>query len=667
MPMQKLALKPGIDTQSTALLTEAGWQTSQLIRWQNGFLQKLLGWALIVAAPLTGTPRALLAFEDLDGNQYIASGSEQKLQLYTAGNLYDITPVDSTANLTNPFSTTISLFVITVHDVAHGATAGDWINVVTPASIDGLLIQGEYQVVTVVDVDHYTIISPIAATGTVGGGGTTALFTTTNTSTTVQVTLNNHGLAALDAYTVYVSTVVGGLTFLGSYVVDAVLDANNFTFINALAASSNDTGYENGGSVRVEYLLPNGNASTMNSVGFYGAGPYGAGPYGIGNIVVVSPVRLWSLGAWGEDLAASYTNGPVFIWLPGSGLISNPATDIGTSPRNIQAGIFIAMPEQQIVALGSSVGSGSTTDQLLVRWCNIADYTDWTATAINQAGSFRIPRGSRIVGGIQGPQQGLIWTDLGLWVMQYVGFPLVYGFNEVAEGCGLIGQKAVGILAGQVLWMGVNGFFRFDGNSVQPVQCAVWDAIFRNLNSFQAQKIIAAPNSSFNEMWWFYPSAGSDEVDSYVKLNILNGLWDYGTLERTAWIDQSIFGQPIGVDADHVLQQHEISADANGLPMHCYARSGWLKIADGTFYTFIERIIPDFIYDNATMLVTLYFADYPNGPTSTFGPFSCTDAINYIIVRGRGRLVSIQIESNDLGSFWRLGEILYQGAPAGRR
>ena len=673
MPVQKLIVRPGINTEATSLLNESGWSSSQLVRFFQGFLQKYGGWARILSQALLGTARAMLSWEDASSNLYLILGTEQALELFTNGMLINITPITQTDDVAVSFSTTINSPTVKITDTGNPAVAGNSVNIVNSISVGGLVLEGTYVIQTIIDPNNYTITASANATATVTNGGATALFSTTNTSPTVTVTLNNHGYSVGQVYTVYVLTTVATIVLLGSYNVASVIDANNFTITGATNANATTTGSENAGNVRLAYLLSSGNVSSVGQIGLYGEGAYGAGTYNIGSSNTFVPARLWSFGFWGTDVVASYTNGPVYVWLSESGLIQNPATDITQSPRNIGAGIFTAMPQQQVIALGASVGSGTSPDQMLVRWSDIGDYTVWTVTATNQAGSFRIPRGSHIAGGLQGPQSSLIWTDLGLWLMQYIGFPLVYGFTEIGQGCGLIWQNAKGVLAGKVYWMSFNGFFVYDGNSVQPLPCPVWDKVFQNLNTVQAAKIIACPNSFFNEISWCFPSAsGNGENDTRVTYNAVEGVWTYdppGAIPRTAWLDQSSLLNPIGVDTNGLMQQHENGTDADGSAMVTYAQTGFFKIADGQEYTFIERLIPDAILQNCTLQITLYFQEYPgpNAPVTVVGPLSYTAATNYLIVRGRNRFVSIKIGSSDLGSFWRLGEMLYFGSPAGRR
>lgn len=672
MPVQKLIVRPGINTEASELLNEGGWSFSQLVRFFQGYLQKIGGWVQLIATPLIGTARAMLAWEDFEANQYIAIGTEQAFEVYTNGALYNVTPVMSTTNPSVAFNTIATQTSVTIDDPSTPAVQGNVINLVNTVSVGGLLLQGPYLVTGVPDANHFTVNAPTAAPNTVTGGGAVAKYTTINLSPTVKVTLAAHDLVLGGIYTAFIPTTVGGVTVSGAYNVASVIDADNFNITASNAASSSTNVFENSGDVRIQYLIGSGLASSQGQGGLYGEGQYGAGAYGVGSSSTFVPARIWSFAYWGTDVVASYTAGSVYTWISENGLINNPATLIATAPLNVSAGVFTAMPQQQVVACGASDGSSSDADLMLVRWSDVADNTDWTATATNQAGSFRLPRGSRIQGGMQGPQTAMIWTDVGLWLMSYIGFPLVYGFTEIGQGCGLIWQNAKGVLAGKVYWMSYNGFFMYDGNSVQAIPCPVWDKVFQNLNTLQAAKVIACPNSFFNEISWCFPSAtGNGENDSRVTFNPAAGTWTYdppGAIERTAWLDQSALLNPLGVDGNGLIQQHEVGNDANGQAITCYAQTGFIKIADGWEFSFLERIIPDAILQNANLQFTFFFQDYPGeAALYTVGPLSFTAAVNYLIVRGRGRLMSVQVGSSDLGSFWRLGEVLMFGSVAGRR
>lgn len=669
MPFQKIVLRPGVNTQQTPLLNEASWSSSNLVRFFQGLLQKLGGWQRIISTALTGVCRGILAWADLAGNAYVACGTEQRLQVVIAGILYEITPLRVTHNVAPTYDTTNGSPTVTVTDVAHGAVAGDGVVILNSISVGGLILQGVYTIQTVIDADNYTITAASNATANVVNGGAAASFGTHNGLNNVDVTLNNHGLLSGGVFTVQVSTVVGGITFFGAFVVQSVTSANIFVINGPIAATSTTSGSENGGNSRLQYLIHSGLVSTGVAMG-YGIGGYGFGPYGVGgSSSAQTPLRQWSLDAWGQQLLANPNYGSLYYWDPSAGIFQNRAAIISGAPVAM-TGFFVAMPQQQVMAYGITDAGTGNPDPMLIGWCDVANYNTWTASSTNQAGTFRLPRGSRIVGGMQAPQYGLLWTDLALWQAQYIQPPLVYGFNEVASGCGLISMRAKGILGTVIPWVSQNGYFVYSNGAVQPLPCPVWDIMFRNLYTIQADKIFIAPDTPFNEFFTFFPSlTGTGEVDTYLKCNMLEGNWDYGSLIRTAWIDQSVFGNPLGVDGGALIQQHESSPDADGQSIIATATSGWFKLNDGQLFIFIERMIPDFVLSPGTTVnLTVYTADYPDDTPVTHGPYSVTNTTEYIIIRSRSRLARVQISSNaDLGTFWRLGEMIYMATPSGKR
>lgn len=459
------------------------------------------------------------------------------------------------------------------------------------------------------------------------GNGTTATVTL---STNVYVTPRT------------VIAITGSTNFNGTYtVISAVAGTSTSTFVISSTAAFTNTGV----------------TVSVSKWGF--------------EMPVVSEPD-WALDNWGEYLIASPHYGEIFYWNPSD--TSGHAAVVPNAPL-VNEGCFVAMPERQIIAYGSTFTGFQ--DPLLVRWCDVGNFTNWVGTVTNQAGSFRIPKGSKIVGGIQGPQQGLLWTDLGLWSMQYINLPLVYSFNEIASGCGLVGRKAAGTLAGTVYWMSQSQFFKLSGAGVEPVQCQVWDVVFQDIDTDYWENVVCAPNSRFGEIAWYYPSklnigtSLEGVATNYVKYNVLLGQWDYGTLSRTAWIDQGVNGPPIGAGGDYNIYQHETSNNANGTAMNSFFTTGYFAVQEGDLKTFLDQVWPDMkwgFYDgtqNATVTITFYTADYP-GDTPREYSFTVTQGTQFVTPRFRARLVAIKIESNDLNSFWRLGNIRYRYQPDGK-
>jgi hypothetical protein len=284
-----------------------------------------------------------------------------------------------------------------------------------------------------------------------------------------------------------------------------------------------------------------------------------------------------------------------------------------------------------------------------------------------------MPKGSRIVECIQAGHQGLIWTDLGIWSMQYAGPPYIYQFNELGTGCGLIGRKAATSMSGVVYWMGNSQFYRLSGNGVEPIRCPVWDVIFQDLDTTQLDKIRVAPNSRFGEIAWYYPTqSNGGEVSHYVKYNVILDQWDFGQLARTAWINESVLGPPIGAAPNTYIYQHETSTDADGQPMNSYFETGYFVINEADNKMFVDQVWPDMKWgyyggtQGANVNITFYTADYAGQTPTPYGPYTLTEATTFITPRFRGRLVSVKIGSNDIGSFWRIGNTRYRFQPDGK-
>ena len=404
---------------------------------------------------------------------------------------------------------------------------------------------------------------------------------------------------------------------------------------------------------------------------------FGSGTYGFGitpGTQTGTPISAtnWTIDNWGQDVVACPAGGGIYYWNPTGGF--STLVNILTAPV-FNEGIFVSMPQQILVAYGSTVAQniGVQQDPLLVAWSDIGDFEAWTPLTTNQAGSYRIPTGSKIVGGIQGPQNGLIWTDLDMWSMNYLGYPLVFGFTKVGANCGLAGKHAACQLSGNVYWMGQSNFFMFGGSGVQVIPCPIWDYVFQNVDTANIYKTVACANTSFNEVWWFFPaSAGSGEPNRYVKYNTLERTWDYGSLSRTAWIDQSVLGPPIAASPDSYIWKHETTEDAAGSAIVSSMQTGYFVVNEAHEKTFIDLIWPDFKYglyggsQGASIQVTVYGADYPTDTPTAFGPFTMNSTTQYINLRMRARLVAMKFESSDLGSFWRIGNVRVRYAQDGK-
>lgn len=678
MPFGAVVLKPGIDVESTPTASQAGINAGNLIRWKRDaitvYAEKLGGWDRFYPFSLGSVPRELHPWQDLNSNQRLAVGCTQSLNVITNGVNGVLTPQLTTTNSSASFATSTSSPTITVTDTnIANPTTNNFVFINTPVSVSGIVLSGIYAIETIASADSYTITAAQNATG-IATGGVVPTYTTSTGSPVVTVNLPNHSYTVGSDYYASVLTTASGIVVSGSYLVQSAGTAS-FTINASSPATGGATTPENNGNVQFIYYIAIGPQAQSSG---YGVGGYGSGGYGTGIAAPTGsgmPITAtdWSIDNWGEILLACPQGGGIYQWGPESGF--ETAQLIPTAPIS-SLSMFVTMPQQILIALGASFTGAP--DPLSVAWSTAGDYTNWTPTSTTFAGAYQIPRGSTLVGGLQAPTQNLLWTDLAVWSMQYINLPLVFGFNEIMSGCGLIGSHAAVLAEGTVFWMSQNQFFAMPaGGGPSPLPCTVWDAVFQNLDMANAFKIRAGANSAFNEIWWHYPSLSSPngENDSYVKFNLVEQVWDYGMLPtgRSAWIDQSVLGPPLGGDPTGLIFQHEVGYDGDGAALNPFLTTGYWVIDEAEQFSFVDQVIPDFTYgtyagpQTASPVVTLYSVDYPNGPITTYGPYTVSAAVNQVTTRLRGRQMAMQISSQDSGSFWRLGRTRFRFSSDGRR
>lgn len=688
MPFGSIRVQPGVNSVRTKTLNQAGISDSNLIRFRDGLVEKIGGWSRYVADAMGSVTRALLGWMDLVGVKRLAVGNLLSLKVITGSTVQDITPQFLITNPVLNFSTTIGSPIVTIVDGAvNNLTIFDAVFFNTPVSVGGIIITGLYQINTGASGTTYTITAHSYATSTVANAGSVPAFSTSAGSTSVTVTLANHGLIEGDKFNFPISTTAGGISISGTYSVITVATVNTFTIIVPSPATATATVSMNGGLAQLLYYLGPPSSAVRRLGGFIlDTVPLGYLALGEGTLVTVTagftsgtPITAtdWSLVSWGEILLANPRGKPIFQWNPATALAS--AYALGTGPA-FSNGIFLATPQQILVAWGTATSLTaaniiSAQDPLMVRWSDVLDYTTWIPTSTNQAGSFHLSTGSEIRGGISAANQAFIFTDIDVYTMQYVGPPFVFGFQKIGDGCGLVGAHAVCSMQGNVYYMGDNNFFLIGNSGVRTIPCPVWDTIFQDLDQANKHKCVAAANSLFQEITFYYPSGENiaGENNRYVKFNVAEMSWDVGILPRSAWTDQSIVGNPIGADPTTTyLQQHELGYDDDGAAITSFFETGYFHYAEGEEFPFIDMIVPDMKWatinstTSATLSLEVASQKWPNDLGFMGDTLTMTSTTEYMMARVRGRQIKFTAQSSDEGSWWRMGDISYRIATDGR-
>ena len=505
---------------------------------------------------------------------------------------------------------------------------------------------------------------------------------TTNATTTVVVTDTGHGAQVGDFVTFDSFSTIDGLDMNKEFEVITVANNNAYTVTTTAAASGSTSG--GGGSGNAKYQINVGPELSTSAFG-WGTDTWGSGTWGTPSTVsnVTLEARQWSLDNFGQLLIATVLNGGAFEWSPDSG-VSTRATAITNAPTKSRLGL-VSTPDRHLLFFGTekTIGTSSSQDDLLLRFSNQEDRNTYQPTAENTAGSLRIADGSRIVAAERSRGQILVWTDTSLHSLQFIGPPFTFGLRQLGQNCGIIGSHAGVDINGVSYWMSQDSFFLYDG-SVKKLPCTVEQFIFNNINVTGSENAFAGHNGEFNEIMWFYPRTGSDQINAIVAYNYLEQTWWTGTLARTTWIDREVYDNPIATEYDasatannEVISGltdgassvflHETGNNGDGQAITAFVKSGVVQIAQGDEFAFVSKIIPDIEDQAGTLNAKLEFKNYPNNSTSVTKTASFTDTTDFVSLRGRGREFTVNVVSNTTNTAWRLGTQRFDIQPDGRR
>jgi len=639
MPLQKLQFQPGINRETTSYSNEGGWFDCDKVRFRQGFPEKIGGWSKIGSTSFLGTCRALHPWRTLSLDGYLGVGTHLKYYAEYGQGYYDITPIRSTTSAGDvTFSASNGSSTITVSDPSHGAVVNDFVTFSGAASLGGnvtaAVLNQEYQIISITDSSTYTVQARAA--------GTTSSITVNGQYSPTPVVAN-----ASDSGN-------GGSSVIGKYQINVGLDTS---------------------------VLGTG----------WGAGTWSRGAWNSAASVdlITDTLRIWTHDNFGENLLINVMNGGIFYWQPSGGLTNNPAVAISSlvganQAPTIATKVIVSDVDRHVIAFGCDPATNiGTQDPLLIRFSDQENITDWNSTADNSAGSLSIGSGSKIVTAIETRQQILVFTDISLHALQYVGPPFTFGINMISDNITIRSPSSVAAVQDTVYWMGKSEFYIYNGG-VQTLPCSVKDYVFSDFNSSQAEKCFAAVNSSFSEVWWFYPSSSSDNNDRYVVYNYLQNVWYYGTMVRTAWIDRGVEENPIAAGRDGYLYNHEIGFDDGSTSpasaISAYIESSQFDLGEGDSFSFVKRLIPDLTFRSSTALpptanFTLKARNFPGGNYLQTNSKAVEKTASVPVeqftqdahIRLRGRSIAVKVDSNTTGVGWRLGSPRIDIRSDGRR
>jgi len=643
MPLKKLALRPGVNKENTRYTNENGWYDCDKIRFRAGTPEKIGGWQKLSGSSFLGTSRALHPFVALQGNRYMGNGTHLKYYVEEGGGYNDITPIRETTSAgAVTFSATSGSSTLTITDTAHGCLINDFVTFTDAVSLGGtitaVVLNQEYQVSEILTADQYQVVARTVA-------------------------------------------IVPNITIDGTYTPTPVV------------ANSSDTG-NGGSSTKGAYQVNTGLDTTVSGTG-WGAGTWGRLGWGFGSSLIAfgDTLRIWTHDNFGEDLLINVRDGGIFYW--DESVATSTATyaravalsdlaGVDDTAPTVAKQVMVSDRDRHILVFGCDPQDNiGVQDPLLIRFSDQNNPLVWAAQATNTAGDLRIGTGSQIITAVETRQQILVFTDQSLHAMQYLGPPFTFGISLISENLTIASPLSAIAVDDMVYWMGEDAFYVYSGQ-VQKLPCSVRSYVFDDFNEGQIEKVTCGVNSSYSEIWWFYPSADSANVDRYVIYNYQENAWYYGALTRSAWVDRGVSPYPIAAALDGYLYYHEFGSDDGSdnppTAIASYIQSSQMSIGAGDSFVFLTRLIPDITFEgssatNPAVSMTLETRPFPGsaytGTNSNAVTRSATTPVeqftDQVYVRLRGRSFALKINSSATGVEWRLGTPRVDIRPDGRR
>ena len=665
---------PGIDKQDTESGAENRWVDCDNTRFRYGLPEKVGGWSSLVTDTIVSVARREFAFVDLEGNRYVAIGTDKFLLIYFEGQLYDITPVKSTVSSVVMSAADATKEVSLTFSSAHNLQSGDIIlldSVTVPSSIgltDAAFEDKLFQV-TRVTSSLVAIITGTQTTTGAAGGGSCSVIPYEPVGPAAQSYGYGWGISEWD----------GIVSSALQNTLNGALGDNTSGTSGSNIALTSATGFPSSGRIQVgTELISYTGVSTNNLTGITravdgstrAAHSSGAtvtnasdfvdwGEASSASEVTLEP-GLWSLSNFGQVLVSTIANGKTFTWNAGDAArlttrASTTTSGFATTNNPTATRVTLVSPTtRHLIHLGTetTIGNTATQDNMFIRFSDQEDINDYTPTAINTAGTQRLQDGTKIIGALKAKESILVWTDNALYTMKFIGAPFTFGFEQVGTNCGLIGKNAAVEIDGAAFWMSPNGFFMFDG-TVKSLPCSVEDYVYDQADTTKGQQICAGLNNQFTEVVWYYPSTSSAYNDQYVVFNygeaMKGGVWYIGTEARTSWIDSTVYPKPfatkfvssasgtfpeiIGEDGlgQTTLFEHEVGTDQVNADGSTTTVTSFIKSFDfdlqarqrdaqgkssgptisGESFLAMRRFVPDFKDLQGNAKVTLAVKSYP--------------------------------------------------------
>ena len=614
MPLTQLNFQPGIDTENTPTGAEGKWVDGDKIRFRKGLPQKIGGWTKFSEAYYVGVGRALEQWFALDGSRYEALGTDRKVYAYASGTSQDITPIRSTEALVNAISTTSSSDIITITDTTHGAIQGDFVTLSSVSTdvggIPAATLDAEYEILSIANVDAYTIQSSATATSSVGPTANCTVTYQLNIGPSEQTFGYGWGAGTWSAGTWNTPRTSSQIT----------LDARLWSINNwgeDLIITQKDGGtyeWDTSGGMTDNRATVIANAPTNSTL----------------SLVSTETRHVVCLGTE-TTIGDTTTQDKMFIrW--------SDQEDYNQWTPNVtnSAG-------SQRIAGGSEIRCARPAKGTILVW------TDTTMQSMSFIGPPFI-FGFRQLGndcGAVGLNSAMVIDDVAYWMSDGQFFRYAGSVQEIP--CPILNHVFEDINKTQYaqVYAAQNSEFS--------------EVIWYYCSSSADQNDRYVIYNYLENSWYFGTMDRSTYQDNGVELNPL--ATEYLSTSNASTIS-TINGLTEGRS---LIYAQESGVDADGSALTAYIQSGDGDIADGETFSFINKVIPDFQNQTGNTVITLSVKDYPNDTATVGETLTVNNTTRFVNTRIRGRQSNIKIQNNNIGDNWRFGTLRVNIKQDGKR
>lgn len=665
--MQSIDILPGVMPLTDATASDIPcWADALHIRFDptTGRPRKIGGWTSVTynqGESVSGTIRTIWS-ATINQKVYTIIGTNSYLYSLIGSELDNIGPLNTAtvaaANslathfgtlASNPITTQLGSNSVTVFDADYGRyKVGDDYTLSGATTTNGILNTqlNAQHFIRSIGIGTVTFSVSSNATGTGSGGGASVV----RSDGLIRLTKAAHGLSNGQRVGIAGAVATGGITApqINMEFIIRNVTTNTFDFMTAGTSTSSVSG---GGGAGTNYQSQIATGNLNQGVGQgYGAGLYGVGLYGTALLSSAGETypRIWFVDRYGDNIVMTPGNSSgVYTWdgdtSVGPVLVANAPTDVN----------YIFVSDNILVTFGHAFENEIfASDQ--------GNITNWTASSSNQVFQNLVQGAGKLISHCPVDGGNLIFTENQTYTFNYIGLPLIWSTAILDSAIGIIAPMARVSVNGYAYWMGQQNFYMYRGGKVEVIpsniglQSSCLRYVFDNLNYNQRFKIFAWYNEKYDEIWFHYPSANSNECDSVARINRKLACWTPDLMDRTAaeYPTQNLSNPRLANMSSLYLQEN--GSDADGAPLSfSVTTKRYLSGKDTAVQT---QFVPDFnMTGELDMAVRMY--NYPQSQVAM-------GANSYVILPGtekvpiqmNGRYYDYTFSGDTLGQTFLMGQ-----------